>query len=357
MINRDKILITLSMEPSFRKALKKLLSFNKNLEDIWNNFSLNDFLQANLKEKDFENFQLIKNRGFPEKEIEICQKEDIKISYFNDENFPENLKNISDSPRFLFVRGDLKLKNPFAIVGSRKSSRYGENITESFSSKLAKAGMTIISGLALGIDAIAHRGALSVHGNTVAVLGTGVNDASIYPQTNWALAQKILANNGALISEYPPFYQIHKMNFPERNRIISGISDGVLIAEAREKSGALITADFALEQGRDVFAIPHDVTRLESVGGNNLIKEGAFCVTSPADIINYYGLSENHEDEILLSEDENKIITILKLDSCHVDEITKKTGLTIEETSATLSMMEIKGLIINRGNQVFSIKK
>jgi len=254
------------------------------------------------------------------------------------------------------VRGRLDEKNYLAIVGSRKASRYAENITERFSSRLANTGMAIVSGLALGVDAIAHRGALSVCGKTVAVLGTGVNDASIYPQTNWALAHKILENKGALISEYPPFYQIHKMNFPERNRIISGISCGVLITEAREKSGALITSDFALEQGKDVFAVPHDITRVESVGGNNLIKEGAFCVTSPNDIIDYYGLELVKSNNVSLSNNEEKILAMLRIDSSHVDDISKKTGLTIEETSATLSLMEIKGLVINNGAQIFSVK-
>jgi DNA processing protein len=356
-MNSDKILVTLSIEPSFRKALKKLLSFNKNLEDIWNNFSLNDFLSANLAEKDYENFLLIKSRGLIEKEYEILEKENIKIIYSDNKDFPQNLNNISDSPKFLFVRGNLDIKNPIAIVGSRKASRYAENVTDNFSSKLAKSGMTIISGLALGVDGIAHRGALSAQGKTVAVLGTGVNDASIYPQTNWALAHKILDSGGALISEYPPFYQIHKMNFPERNRIISGISDGVLITEAREKSGALITVDFALEQGRDIFAVPHDINRIESVGGNNLIKEGAFCVTSPKDIIDFYGLEAEPEMKQILSENEQIIIEILRSGSSYVDEISKKTGLTIKETSATLSLMEIKNLVVNNGVQVFSIKK
>ncbi|NTU69752.1 DNA-protecting protein DprA [bacterium] len=353
----DKIIITLSLEPSFRRALKKLLSFSNNVEDIWNNFTKNDFLSCGLNNGDYENFLLIKGRGFSSKEYQTFLKENIRVIFYQDSDFPANLKNIQDPPYFLFVRGKLDLNIPFSIVGSRKASRYGVIVTESISSKLAKAGMTIVSGLALGIDAIAHRGALSVKGKTVAVLGTVVNDASIYPQTNWGLAQKILESGGSIISEYPPFYPIHKMNFPERNRIISGISNGVLIAEAREKSGALITADFALEQGRDVFAIPHDITRVESVGGNNLLKEGAFVVTSAKDITNFYEIYEEPQDKNIFTEKEGKIFSLLGLESLHINELSKQSGLTIEDTSATLSLMEIKGLVTNNGAGVFSVNK
>ncbi len=206
----------------------------------------------------------------------------------NSKNYPELLKQIYDPPKQLYILGDLTdqlslINNPLAVVGTRKASTYGKKTTNYFVRTLAKAGLTIISGLALGIDSIAHQSTLEVKGRTVAVLGSGLN--VIYPPTNKNLAQEIIKSNGVIISEYPPNTRPSKQNFPTRNRIIAGLSLGVLVIEAPEKSGALITARAAIEQGREVFVVPGSIYNENSAGCHFLIKAGAKPVTKPEDIL------------------------------------------------------------------------
>lgn len=201
--------------------------------------------------------------------------------------YPEQLKQIYDAPIKLYVLGNkeiLKHKG-IAIVGARNASEYGRKVTLQFSRKLSENGINIISGLALGIDTCAHLGTLqnTSKGKTIAVLGGGIN--KIYPKQNIELARNIIKRGGCIISEYPAESKPEKINFPQRNRIISGLSSGVLVVEASKKSGALITADFALEQGREVFAVPGNILSLTSVGTNNLIKQGAKLVSSYEEIL------------------------------------------------------------------------
>lgn len=204
----------------------------------------------------------------------------------NNSEYPEQLRNIYEPPHKLYILGNKEIlkQKGIAIVGSRKATEYGKKIAFNISRELSINGINIISGLAIGIDSYAHLGNLNQNiGKTIAVLGSGID--KIYPKENIELAKKIIQSKGCIISEYPTGTKASKLNFPQRNRIISGISKGVLVVEANEKSGALITADFAIEQGREVFAVPGDITKEQSKGCNLLIKDGAKIVLSSQDIL------------------------------------------------------------------------
>lgn len=207
-------------------------------------------------------------------------KNHIDIISIQDEEYPKLLKEIYDPPVFLYIKGNKKIlnNNSISIIGCREATSYGLKVAGEFAYNLSKQKINIISGLARGIDSVAHFGAVRANGKTVAVLGNGLD--TIYPKENNNLIQNILNSGGAIISEYPLGTLPKKENFPARNRIISGISRGILVVEAKEKSGTLITVDFALEQGRDVFVIPGNINSINSVGTNNLIKQGAKLVTS-----------------------------------------------------------------------------
>ncbi len=210
-----------------------------------------------------------------------------EISIF-DKEYPQKLKNIFDPPMKLYVVGDYKILNTFkiGIIGCRKCSDYGKNCAEYFSSNLACRNVTIISGLAKGIDSFAHNSCIEAGGKTIAVIGSGLD--IMYPEENKWLFDKIIKTGGAIISEYPLGTKPLKYHFPARNRIISALSDGVLVVEAKEKSGTLITVDFALEQGKNIFVVPGNINSLNSKGTNSLIKEGAKLVQNVADILEEY---------------------------------------------------------------------
>lgn len=222
--------------------------------------------------------------------IEIFEKyinsNNIKIITIQDEEYPVNLKNIYDKPIILFAKGNLNLLNnkSVSIVGCRNCSLYGKNVAKKLAYALAKNNFTIISGLAKGIDKNAHIGALEASGNTIAVIGNGLDN--VYPYENKELAEQIVKNNGLIITEYIVGTKPEKMNFPARNRIISALSQGIIVVEAKEKSGALITVDFGLEQGKEIFAVPGNINSINSKGTNELIKQGANIITSHEDVIN-----------------------------------------------------------------------
>ena len=219
-------------------------------------------------------------------------EQEIKTIKPEDKNYPILLKNIFNPPKTLYARGEiLRNEKCFAIVGTRRCSSYGEDIAFSIARDLSKAGLTIVSGMARGIDASAHKGALNANGRTIAVLGAGIDEKTIYPRENLKLSQKILENKGCLISEYPAETQGTKFSFPERNRIISGLSLGVLIVEADFGSGALITAKYAREQGKRVFVIPGSIHSINSRGCHDLIKKGAKLVENANDILKELSLS------------------------------------------------------------------
>ncbi len=267
--------------------------------------------------------------------------------------YPDNLKNIYNPPEELFVDGEIlpSDNNAIAIVGTRRASYYGMEQCEKLSYDLAIRGITIISGMARGIDSAAHRGALKARGRTIAVLGSGHNH--IYPPENKKLYGEIV-KNGAVVSEYEPDMPPFRTNFPKRNRIISGMSKGVVIIEAPRKSGALITADFALEQGRDVFALPGNISSVRSSGTNALIKEGAKLVEGISDILeelkNVIDIKEIDSADSKpglekCSSDEKMIFGILSDKSKSIDEISKIANLPVYKISEALLKLELKRLI------------
>lgn len=237
-----------------------------------------------MSDKIVQNMQKAKDAKLLEKYEKYILKNDIKIINISDDNYPAKLKNIYAPPITIFAKGDISLLNSksIAIVGSREPSKYGIYVAEKFSKELSKEGITIVSGLARGIDTFAHVGALSSFGKTIAVLGSGID--IVYPKEN-AKYYREISEKGLIISEYIVGTAPESKNFPQRNRIISGLSDGVLVVEARKNSGTMITTDFALEQGKELYVIPGNITSNLSAGTNNLIKEGAKLVTDVYEIL------------------------------------------------------------------------
>ncbi|RLC39330.1 MAG: DNA-protecting protein DprA [Candidatus Nealsonbacteria bacterium] len=283
---------------------------------------------------------------------------EIKKVSIEDDFYPKLLKGISGAPKILYWRGELKKEEErcFAIVGTRRSSEYGKEIAFSIAQDLSGAGLTIVSGMARGIDSMAHKGALEGSGRTIAVLGTGLDEKSIYPQENLKLAKTILKNGGCLISEYPPGTRGTQFTFPERNRIISGLSLGVLVVEAKTKSGALITAEWARKQGKKVFAIPGSIHSLNSRGCHLLIKRGAKLVETVNDILEELHLPKIKKEKITGETlEENLILEVLKNGSLHIEKIVEKTNLPPQKVSATLSLMEVEGKVRNLGGSIYTL--
>lgn len=266
-----------------------------------------------------------------------------------DSSYPKKLAEIPSSPRTLFYISDdwskLLKKPAIAIVGSRKMSGYGRAVTEEFVRGLSQAGVVIVSGLALGIDSVAHKEALENREKTIAVLPCGLD--SIYPATHHSLAQRIIEQGGALVSEYPPGISPQRQNFIARNRIVSGLADAVLITEAAEKSGTLHTANFALEQGRDVFAIPGNITSYLSRGTNNLIKAGATPVTNPKDVLQILGLDADTQQAtpVASNKEERIILELLLSGVTDADRLLIESDLDPSVFNQTLTMLEISGKV------------
>ena len=227
-----------------------------------------------------------------DKYLEFMIKHNIDIISMKDKEYPSILKNIYDPPISIYIIGNKKILNldTIAIIGCRECSKYGSNVAKELAYNISKRGINIVSGLAKGIDSMAHIGTIRAKGKTIAVLGNGLD--TIYPSENINLAKEIIKNDGAIISEYPLGEKPKKQNFPERNRIVSGISKGIIVVEAKEKSGTLITVDFALEQGRDVFVVPGNINQENSTGTNKLIKQGARIITHYNDVLKEYGKGE-----------------------------------------------------------------
>ncbi len=284
--------------------------------------------------------------------MERVKRCDADVITLNDKCYPTALRYTADPPVVLFCRGRLEPDDTcVAVVGSRRATWYGLDMAKKLSREMAMHGVTIVSGLARGIDSQAHRGALEGGGRTIAVLGCGVDRA--YPPENREL-MKSITENGAVISEYLPGTEPMPFNFPARNRIISGISRGVVVVEANERSGSLITADFALEQGRDVFAVPGNINSAYSTGTNRLIREGAKIVTCVDDILNELGLDKspeqlNYQDKMQrctkLSGEERSIAQRLMSGPVHIDAIARDCGLSAAVASSVLVMLELSGFV------------
>lgn len=286
-------------------------------------------------------------------ELERAWQADIQLICIEDAAYPKLLRQIPMPPPLLYVRGTLEPTDEWAlaVVGTRSPTSYGKEAARRVVTDLAGAGITIVSGLALGIDTIAHDAALGAGGRTLAVLGCGVDH--FYPERNRALAEQI-AQNGAVISEYPLGTLPTPTNFPPRNRLISGLTCGTLVVEAGERSGALITVTFALEQGRDVFAIPGSIFSRASAGTNRLIRDGAGLVTSAQDVLDALDWTRaTAQQEVQLAMPENtaeaNLLELLSYEPQHVDELGRSSGMAAPEVAATLTMLELKGLVRQAG--------
>ncbi len=338
---------------------------------LWLGFYLkerNIFKVIKYFEEDIGIEEILRVKKYSKNEILTLAKEELKkaeerkteLLFIRDEEFPEKLKKISYPPLFLYVKGNLKKdKNLIAIIGSRKPTSYGKEVAYQFSKKLAECGVGVVSGLARGIDSISHRASLEAEGYTIGVLGCGVD--VVYPAENRELFEKIVKNGGAIISEFPFGTKPRKENFPMRNRIISGISEGVVVIEAGRKSGTLITAKWALEQGKEIFAVPGSVFSYQSQGTHLLIKEGANVVTSPEEILEYFGWKKEEnlpeeKTEIEVSEEEKEVLSVLSSYPQHVEEIFAKINKPPFEILSILTELEIKGLVENLPGKYVKLK-
>lgn len=305
---------------------------------------------------------LLKTRQTLDPEVYAKSIEDqgIKFVTIFDESYPKLLAQIYDPPVVLYYKGEILPKddNSIAVVGSRKMTGYGRVVTETFASQLSYNGLTIVSGLARGVDTQAHIAALEAKGRTLAVLGGGLN--RIFPLENVSLFKKIIEGYGAVLSEFTPDTPSWAINFPIRNRIIVGLSRAVLVTEAARDSGSLITAHLANDIGRDVFAVPGPITSALSEGCANLIKEGAKLVFKPQDILSEFGIESvkaRSQDLNEFSIEEKRVLEVLQNESMHIDEICRKVALATSIVSAVLLKMEITGFVQNLGSGTYCVTK
>jgi len=298
-------------------------------------------------------------RRAAEVEAEAFARSGASLVTLLDSNYPPLLKEIPDPPPFFYLKGTLPVAGTtIAVVGSRLASDYGIAMTARFSRELAEQGVTIVSGLAQGVDAAAHRGALQVSGRTIGVLGCGIDQ--VYPPANRQLFRD-MAEHGAIISEFPVGTGPEAPNFPRRNRIISGLARGVLVVEAAERSGSLITASFALEQGREVFAVPGNITYRSSRGTNSLIKQGAKLVENVADILGELPPESVNlpqwakKQGFNLSPDEDRLCGLLAEGPLHIDELIVRSELTVSVVSAMLLRLELQGAVQQLSGKMFAL--
>jgi DNA processing protein len=292
----------------------------------------------------------------PEEKMRELEVNGIQAVIVKDDIYPTLLKEIYDPPAVLFVRGTLPdpSRKHLAVVGSRKASRYGRQVTQALVEPLAREGLVIVSGLAHGIDSIAHDAALHAGGLTIAVLGSGVDTDSIYPSGNRALASRILASGGAVISEFPVGTPPLKQHFPFRNRIIAGMCHGTLVVEAAIKSGSLITARSALESGREVYAVPGSIHSLLSEGPNNLIKMGATPTTCADDILGRKAEVSTQPPYEPTNNEETLLWRQLSSSPLHLDELVRASGLPTPKVLSTLTLMEMKGVTHHEGGNYYT---
>src|SRR3989338_2199285 len=338
---------------TFNYILKKF----KRLQRFWE-ASDGEIHKLKVDSKTRESIIDFRQKVDPKVYLEKVYEVGIKVTSLIDRDYPANLRQIQDCPPVLYYKGTLIPADDLAIavVGSRAATIYGRQVTEKLVSSLVMSGLVIVSGLARGIDSIAHRSALDAAGRTIAVLGSGVD--TIYPPENMRLAEEI-TQNGAVVSEFPLGFPSVPSNFPTRNRIISGLSLGVLVTEAAVDSGSLITAGCAAEQGREVFAVPGPVNSKMSVGTNNLIKEGVHPATEAADILQVLDIERKQRqldtgnkklETGKLDKMERTILDLLDGQSKHIDVIARESGLKIDKVSSTLSLLELRGLVKNYGS-------
>jgi DNA processing protein len=344
-----------------RVRLAKLLNHFGSLEAAWRATSA-QLKAAGIDDSTVEAVRHTRPTVSPDNELEKLERLGVKIVTCREDSYPSRLKEIYDYPPLLYMRGSLKPGDEWclAVVGTRRATAYGKQVAEEIINELARNKITVVSGLARGIDTVAHKSALAGGGRSIAVLASGVD--IIYPTENAGLADNLM-ENGALISEYPLGCRPRPENFPRRNRIISGLCLGVLVIEAGQGSGALITSNLALEQNREVFAIPGSILSLASKGTNHLIQEGAKLVTDCDDILeelNLTTVARQLEMKTVLpaaGSDESLLLSKLGAESSHIDQICRSSGLPIATVSGLLTMMELKGLVRQTGAMNYVLAK
>lgn len=341
---------------TFNYLLKKF----KSLKKFWE-ATETEINKLRIDSKTREKILDFRSKVDPKVYLEKVYEVGIKVVIATDRDYPANLRQVQGAPAVLYYKGSLLPRDDLAvaIVGSRGATVYGRQVTEKFAFELAAGGITIVSGLAKGVDSYAHRAALDAGGRTIAVLGNGLD--TIYPPENKRLAQEII-ENGALVTEFPLGFPSVPSNFPARNRIISGLSMGVLITEAAVDSGSLITAGQAAEQGREVFAVPRPITGKMSEGANNLIRDGVHLATNAKDVLEVLEIERKQRQADLKEsavkpkdKTQAKILTMLDGETKHVDIIAREAGLSVDKVNSALSMLEINGFVKNFGSGVWGL--
>ncbi len=340
----------------FNQLLKRF----ENLEIAWTAGPA-ELRQAGLDSGTVQSIVSTRPRIDPEGEMEKLDRSGVRALTSDDADYPKRLKEVYDFPPVLYIKGSLVPEDQWcvSVVGTRHATAYGRQVTEEITTDLVQNKITIASGLARGIDTVAHRSAVAAGGRTLAVFACGLD--VIYPAENAELARQI-SSKGALVSEYPLGTKPRPDYFPRRNRIMSGLSLGVLVIEAGETSGAMITAHLALEQNREVFAIPGSILSPASIGTNKLIQEGAKLVRDYRDVLqelNLTAVAHQMEMKDIVSKSETESVLLKKLgrEPVHIDEICRTSGLPISTVSSTLAMMELKGLVKQVGAMNYALAR
>lgn len=340
--------------------LRALLDYFGDLELAWK-APMHELQQAGLDRRSIVNLVKLRDGLDLEAEVRRLERQGVKALTWEDADYPPNLRQVYNPPPVLYVRGSIEARDEWAvaIVGTRRASVYGKEAAQMLSAGLAKAGVTVVSGLARGIDTVAHRSCLEAGGRTLAVLGCGVD--IVYPQENARLAAEIV-ERGALVSEYPLGTRPESRNFPPRNRIVSGLTLGTVVVEGDMGSGALITAGFAAEQGREVLAVPGSIFARNCRGTNRLIQQGAKMVCTVGDVLEELNLtmvSEQAQVRAILPENETEALLLqhLSAEPVHVDALGRAVKLPIAQVSSTLALMELKGLVRQVGGMSYVVAR
>ncbi len=340
--------------------LRSLLEFFGDLEIAWQATTY-ELQQAGLDRRSLENLLQARQTLDLEAEVERLERAKVQVVTWDDPEYPPNLRQAHNAPPLLYIRGAIEKRDEWAValVGTRRASVYGKEAARMLGAGLAQAGVTVVSGLAKGIDTVAHRSCLEAGGRTLAVLGCGLD--RVYPSENARLAAEIV-ERGALVSEYALGTRPDAKNFPPRNRIISGLTLGTVVVEADIGSGALITADFGAEQGRDVFAVPGSIFAKASRGANQLIQQGAKMVCNVSDVLEELNLtmvSEQAKARVIIPENQTEALLLEHISSepVHVDELRRVVRLPIAEVSSTLALMELKGMIRQVGGMNYVVAR
>lgn len=367
MQDRDMYLILRSLVGASNTVIEKL---ERELGDLETLFELSEQEISNFKNLNLnikKNIVKYRGRAYLENIKNELYKHDVKFVSVKDELYPEKLRDIYNCPKVLFYRGDLNLLENslnIGIVGSRRPTNYGIKCAKKFSKELSDSGVNIISGLAMGIDSFSHFGCMEGNSKTIAVLGSSVDNP--LPKKNIYIADKIIDSGGLLLSEYYIKSKVHASNFCNRNRIVSGISDGIVVVEAAGKSGSLITVEFALDQGKNVFAVPGNINSELSRGCNKIIKEGAKLIDSIEDILeeyaNYNHKKINEQKKIFntqdsgLNQESELIVSLIKRNgNLHIDKICDYTGIDIKKINIILNKLVLNDVIIEMNNKTYSM--